>query len=181
VPAFLWAEPDQVAPVSRYWTRSLRPSERNNRFELIAAAEAYWRANETQGTPDYVRAPLLPDTVRYENGRQLTLTAGGPPGSYTAMEQMDRGILQHFVIADRRYPVVDEETGCVLCLARLGDPTLNPPGPWLDGVPPSPAAFVSEMFAVVQGKIVEIDAIFTGTKEQLPTPWPVGFVPTRNR
>jgi hypothetical protein len=33
-------------------------------YRLIAAAESYWRAFQTNGTPEYHRAALMPDATR---------------------------------------------------------------------------------------------------------------------
>ena len=174
-----WSEPEKLVKPSLYFTRTLRPSERGSRYDLIAAADAYFRAFETEGTPEYVRAPLLPDTLRFENGLQTTNGHMGNFPPSTATEQFDRAAFKGMIIADRRYPVVDEETGVVMSMVRFGDPRL-PPASRREGAPPATAAFVSEVFAVTQGKIVEIYAVFTGPKEQTLTPWPVGAVPARD-
>jgi hypothetical protein len=135
---------------SRFWTRTIRPTERNSRYEIIAAVEGYWRAFETTGTPEYVRAPLLPDTVRIENGIQTTLVdVTGPQGDVkasTAAEQFDIGVFKGAKITDRRYLVIDEEVGALMCMVHFGEGAQAMP--------------VGEFFAVTQGKIMEIQAVF---------------------
>jgi hypothetical protein len=147
---------------SYFWTRTIRPSERNSRYEIIAATEGYWRAFETTGTPDYVRAPLLPDTVRIENGIQTTLVdVTGPQGDVkgsTAAEQFDIGVFKGAKITDRRYLVVDEEVGALMSMVHFGE------GPQ--------AMPVSEFFAVTQGKIREVQAVFDFVAPAAPAPAP---------
>ena len=143
---------------SYFWTWEIREAERNYRHELISAAEGYFRAFMTEGTPDYVRAPLLPDTLRVENGMQTTLAGDtAPVGSemepLTAAAQFDMALFTGAIIWDRHYPVVDEQTGTVLAMVRFGGPTGR--------------AVVGEFFAVTQGKIREIQAVFT--TPEIPT------------
>jgi hypothetical protein len=49
--------------------------ERNSRFELLAAADAYFRSFETNGTPDYIPAPLLPEADRRAQRPGLMMAA----------------------------------------------------------------------------------------------------------
>jgi hypothetical protein len=67
----LW-DPDRLTTVSPDLQLSIREAERDSYYALIAAAEGYWRAFQTNGTPDYHPAPLLPDARRFENGLQTT-------------------------------------------------------------------------------------------------------------
>lgn len=173
--------PQNLTTVSPFFTRTIRKAEQNGRFELIAAAEGYWRAFESEGTPDYIRAPVLPDTKRYENGMQTTNTTLFEREFQTTSQQFDMGRFKGAIIADRRYMVVDTEIGAVQALVRFGDPeVVLPPNP--EGGYPTArgASFVSEIFAVTQGKIVEIQAVFVPPPDALPTPWPVGTVPVRD-
>jgi hypothetical protein len=174
-----FSAPERLTTLSKYFTRTIRPAERNSRYELIAVADGYFRAFESEGTPDYIRAPLLPDTVRIENGMQTTLAALGNLPASTAAEQFDSAAFKGAVVADRRYLVVDQEIGAVQSLVRFGDPT-KPFGQATGGAAAPGAAFVSEIFAVTQGKIVEINAVFTSPREIMPTPWPVGLLPVRD-
>jgi hypothetical protein len=179
-----FAAPEKLVTPPRYFTRKIRAAEQNSRYELMAAADAYFRAFETEGTPEYIRAPLLPDTVRNENGFQTTLAALGNFPASTAAEQFDSAAFKGAMVSDRRYPVVDTEIGAVMSWVRFGDP--NGSGPPPVGAPPpaggnapAPAVsaapnyapFVAETFAITQGKIVEIQAIFTSPTEKFPTPF----------
>jgi hypothetical protein len=67
----LW-DPDNLRDVSPALQLSIREAERNSYYDLIGAAESYWRAFQTNGTPDYHPARLLPDSRRFENGMQTT-------------------------------------------------------------------------------------------------------------
>ena len=67
----LW-DPDWLTTVSPALQLTIREADQDSYYGLIAAAEGYWRAFQTNGTPDYHRASLLPDTLRFENGLQTT-------------------------------------------------------------------------------------------------------------
>jgi hypothetical protein len=178
-----FAAPERLVKPSRYFTRRIRPAEQNSRYELMAAADAYFRAFESEGTPDYIRAPLLPDTLRFENGIQTTNAALGSLPPTTAAEQFDMAAFKGAIVAERRYPVIDTELGVVMSFVRFGDPSRPAPVVPSSSAMPVPGAapgggerrfyssFVAETFAVTQGKIVEIQAIFISPNEQLPSPF----------
>ncbi len=160
--------PEKLVEVPRYFTRKIRPAEQNSRYELMAAADAYFRAFQTEGTPDYIRAPLLPSTLRFENGVQATNVDLKVHKATTAAEQFDNAMFKGTKIYDRRYPVVDTETGTVMALVRFhSNAAAPPPG----SAPARGDAFVCEIFAVEQGKIMQIQATWIQPKEQLPTPF----------
>ena len=117
--------PEKFVEVPRYFTRTIRPAEQNSRYELMAAADAYFRAFQSEGTPDYIRAPLLPSTLRFENGVQATNVDLKVHKATTAAEQFDNAMFKGTKIYDRRYPVVDTETGTVMALVRFHPPN-NP-------------------------------------------------------
>ncbi len=169
-------EPRKLTSVSQNFKRKIPFAERDSRYALMAAADGYFRAFETEGTPEYVKAPLLFETLRYENGMQTTNAAVGnfPPSSAT--QQFDGGAFKGAVVADRRYPVVDREVGAVMSLVRFGEgdaplSKMNADGPLVG------STFMSEIFAVSQGKIVEVQAMWIPPLEQLATPFPVDSVP----
>lgn len=159
--------PEKLVQPSHYFTRKLRPAEQNSRYELMAAADAYFRAFQTEGTPDYIRAPLLPSTLRFENGVQATNVDLKVHKATTAAEQFDNAMFKGTKIYDRRYPVVDTETGVVMALVRFHSPAEPPAG----SNPARGDAFVCEILAVEQGKIVEIQATWIQPPQQLPTPF----------
>jgi hypothetical protein len=164
----VFSAPDKLIEPSIHFTRKIPAAEQNSRLELMAAADAYFRAFQTEGTPDYIRAPLLPDTLRVENGVQATNVVTPNHPAITAGEQFDRAIFKGTKIYDRRYPVVDTELGVVMALVRFHSSERQPP-------PGSMAARgdaeVCEIFSIEQGKIVEIQATWIQPPQQLPTLW----------
>lgn len=159
--------PEKLVEVPRYFTRKIRPAEQNSRYELMAAADAYFRAFQTEGTPDYIRAPLLPSTLRFENGVQATNVDLKVHKATTAAEQFDNAMFKGTIIYDRRYPVVDTETGVVMALVRFHPPANPAPGASTS----RGDAFVCEIFAIEQGKIMQIQATWIQPPDQLPTPF----------
>ena len=63
----LW-DPDRLTTVSPALQLTIREADQDSYYGLIAAAEGYWRAFQTNGTPDYHPASFLPDSRRFENG-----------------------------------------------------------------------------------------------------------------
>jgi hypothetical protein len=164
----VFSAPEKLVEASAHFTRKIAAPEQNSRLELMAAADAYFRAFQTEGTPEYIRAPLLSETLRVENGMQATNVATPNHPAISAGEQFDRAIFQGTKIYDRRYPVVDTQVGAVMALVRFHhDAAAPPPG----AAPNRGDTVVCEIFAVEQGKIVEIQATWIPPAEQLTTPW----------
>ena len=69
----LW-DPDQLVgnPLSPFLTLAIPVASRDSYYQLIASAESYWRAFQTNGTDAYHPADLSPDAERYENGFHTT-------------------------------------------------------------------------------------------------------------
>jgi len=153
----------------------LRPAEQDSYYDLVAAAEGYWRAFNTNGTPEYRPAPFWPNVQRLENGYKTTDVAfqNNPPAS--AAEQFDTGFHAGRNIWDLRYPVVDEEYGVVMSFARFGLKA---------GVTPNRPAqaatrLVAEYFAIRKGQIWDIQAAMVNRDEKLPSAWTPDYGPTR--
>jgi hypothetical protein len=162
----LWG-PDQLTAVSPDLTLSIREAERDSYYDLIAAAEGYWRAFQTNGTPEYHPARLLPDARRYENGLQTTgLVRDGVYQS--AQRGFDEGRFLNRNIWDRRYPVVDEERGIVLSIVRFGIKG----GATSQSAITSNDRLVAEFFAVKRGYIQEVQAVLFNLPDAQPTGWP---------
>jgi hypothetical protein len=162
----LWG-PDQLTTVSPDLTLSIREAERDSYYDLIAAAEGYWRAFQTNGTPEYHPARLLPDARRYENGLQTTGVVRD--GVYqSAQRGFDEGRFLNRNIWDRRYPVVDEERGIVLSIVRFGIKG----GATSQSAITSNDRLVAEFFAVKRGYISEIQAVLFNLPDSQPTGWP---------
>ena len=114
----LW-DPDNLKEVSPSLQLSMRAADQDSYYGLIAAAESYWRAFQTNGTEDYRPAALLPDTRRFENGVQTTgMVRNG--AFVSAADGFDKGRFVGRNLWDRRYPVVDTERGIVLSIVRFG-------------------------------------------------------------
>ncbi len=169
----LW-DPDQLTAVSPDLTHSIRVAERDSYYDLIATAEGYWRAFQTNGTPEYRPARLLPDARRYENGLQTTgLVRNGEYQS--AQRGFDEGRFVNRNIWDRRYPVVDEERGIVLSIVRFGIKG----GATSQSTITSNDRLVAEFFAVKRGYIQEIQAVLVNLPDAQPTGWPPDTGPGR--
>jgi hypothetical protein len=169
----LWG-PDGLKEVSPNLRLSIREAEQDSYYGLIAAAEAYWRAFQTNGTPEYHPAPLLPDMLRFENGLQTTGMVRN--GAYvSAQEGFDRGRFIGRNIWDRRYPVVDTERGIVLSIVRFG----MKDGMKSQNVATSNDRLVGEFFAVKNGKIQEVHAVLFNLPDAEPTGWPPEYGPGR--
>ena len=169
----LWG-PDGLKEVSPNLRLTIREAEQDSYYGLIAAAEGYWRAFQTNGTPEYHPAPLLPDTIRFENGLQTTGMVRD--GAYvSAQEGFDRGRFMSRNIWDRRYPVVDTARGIVLSIVRFG---------LKDGMKSQSAVtsndrLVGEFFAVKNARIQEIHAVLFNLPDAEPTGWPPEYGPGR--
>ena len=169
----LW-DPDRLVSVSPDLQLSIREAERDSYYGLIAAAEGYWRAFQTNGTPDYHPAPLMPDARRFENGLQTTgLVRDGQ--FVSAQSGFDAGRFVNRNIWDRRYPVVDEERGIVLSIVRFGIKG----GAQSQSTATTNDRLVAEFFAVKHGYIQEIQAVLFNLPDAQPTGWPPDTGPGR--
>jgi hypothetical protein len=153
----------------------IRPAEQDSYYDLVAAAEGYWRAFNTNGTPEYHPAEFFPNVLRLENGYRTTDVSFANNPATSAAEQFDTGMHAGRNIWDLRYPVVDEEYGVVMSVARFGLKT---------GVTPNRPAqaatrLVAEFFAVRKGQIWDIQAAMVNRDEKLPSAWPPDYGPTR--
>jgi hypothetical protein len=153
----------------------IRPAEQDSYYDLVAAAEGYWRAFNTNGTPEYRPAAFWPHAPRLENGFKTTDVAMAGAAPMSAAEQFDLGVHAGRNIWDLRYPVVDEEYGVVMSVARFGLKTGTKPNR------PAQAAtrLVAEFFAVRKGQIFDIQAVMVNRDESLPSAWAPDYGPTR--
>jgi len=171
----LWG-PDVLVQkgVSPALQMSIREAERDSYYRLIAAAESYWRAFQTNGTPDYHPADLLPDTQRFENGVQTTGLVRN--GAYvSAAGGFDAGRFLGRNLWDRRYPVVDEERGIVLSMVRFG----LKDGQKSQATATANSRIVAEFFAVKRGLIQEVQAVLFNVPDNLSSQWPADYGPGR--
>ncbi len=169
----LWG-PDQLTQVSPNLTFSIKESERDSHYRLIAAAESYWRAFQTNGTPEYHPADLMPDSTRWENGLQTTGLIRD--GQYNSTPRgFDEGRFLGRNLWDRRYPVVDEERGIVLSIVRFG----LKDGMESQSVATSNSRLVGEFFAIKRGWIQEIHAVLFNLTDDEPSGWEPEYGPAR--
>lgn len=171
----LWG-PERLVdyPLSPNLTNSIRVADRDSYYGLIAAAESYWRAFQTNGTEEYHPADLLFDAHRFENGLQTT--GQFPDGSFrSAPDGFDSGNFIGRNLWDRRYPVVDEERGIVLSIVRFGLKD------GLEAVNPitSNDRLVGEFFQVKNGMIQEIHAVLFNLPDENPSVWEADYGPRR--
>jgi hypothetical protein len=170
----LW-DPDQLKQVSGYLKQSIRESERDSYYDLISTAESYWRAFQTNATPNYRKARILTDTLRFENGFQTTGVVRDGVLQDTA-RGFDEGKFIGRNIWDRRYPVVDEERGVVLSIVRFGMKA----GAKSQSAATSNDRLVAEFFAVKSGHIQDIQAVLVNLPDARPTGWPADYGPSRS-
>ena len=169
----LW-DPDRLTTVSPALQLTIREADQDSYYGLIAAAEGYWRAFQTNGTPEYHRASLLPDTQRFENGLQTTGMVRD--GAYVSAAQgFDQGRFVGRNLWDRRYPVVDPERGIVLSIVRFG----LKDGLKSQSLATSNDRLVGEFFAVKNGMIQEVHAVLFNLPDSQPTGWEPQYGPGR--
>ncbi len=171
----LWG-PERLVdhPLSVNLNKSIRIADRDSYYRLIAAAESYWRAFQTNGTEEYHRADLLYDTLRFENGLQTTgLMVDGSFRS--APDGFDTGRFIGRNLWDRRYPVVDEERGIVLSMVRFG----LKDGMESQSVATSNDRLVAEFFQVKNGMIQEVHAVLYNLPDAVPSVWDAEYGPGR--
>jgi hypothetical protein len=169
----LW-DPDTLTRVSPALQLSIREADRDSYYDLIGTAESYWRAFQTNGTPNYHRARLLPDSLRFENGLQTTGVVRDGVFNDTS-RGFDEGKFIGRNIWDRRYAVVDEERGVVLAIVRFGLKA----GAKSQSVATSNDRLVAEFFAIKAGYIQEIHAVLFNLPDAKPTGWPADDGPPR--
>jgi hypothetical protein len=187
------AEMDKPYKPEDMWFKSIHPSQRMTRQELIAVADGYFtglQKNDGKGINDTGTYPFTSDCHRIENGSPTT-NAPRPPNqspdtinlfSMDCMSQFKLGI--YFVVQSihgRRYPVVDQERGIVWAHAVFDQGTVSK-GILSDGRPyefkgfnrPS-SILVIEAFLIENGKIRRVEMVGPSVTYHLNSPWPGGL------
>lgn len=158
-----WFAPQNLDALEDVFGQPVPAGERHSRAELIAAAEAYFDAIETEGTPAFVQAPFAPGMKRVENGLQTTNVTANPileRHTWSADLQLERASYAGTLVRDRRYPVVDEAYGSVLAVAtfrREGEHT--------------PTLLLAEIFKYTGGMLREIRAVILNVPNGAGTGW----------
>jgi hypothetical protein len=160
-------DPDRVLEENVDFHRVLGPEDRASRAELIRAADLYFDGIEQQ---DGSRVRVEDDCRRLVNGAvdsvddEENLIAGEEHRALGVARQIDEGYYAYIeALRDRRYPIVDEERGLVVCHL-----VFDHPGDRLragrDLPIKSPGSMVfTEVFKVVAGTIEEIWALGTAS------------------
>lgn len=158
-----WFAPENLDDFSDIFALRVPPAQRNTREELVAAADAYFTAIQTEGTPEFVQAPFGDSVKRYENGLQTTNVTEDPivdRHTLSPDEQLERAFYKGTMVTDRRYPVVDIENGIVLAIATFRR----------DG-PDTTTLLLSEAFKVTDGQLREIRAVMLNLPNGASTGW----------
>ena len=158
-----WFAPENLPNLSDIFATPVAPAERHSRAELVAAADAYFTAVQTEGTPQFVQAPFDPKLKRFENGLQTTNVTANPileRHTWTPILQLERASYAGTIVTDRRYPVVDTELGSVLAVAtfrREGEHTST--------------LLLAEIFKYTGGRLREIRAVILNLPNGAGTGW----------
>ena len=158
-----WFAPETLPNLSDIFARPVPAAERHSRAELVAAADAYFTAVQTEGTPQFVQAPFDPALKRFENGQQTTNVTEKPileRHTWTPILQLERASYAGTIVTDRRYPVVDTELGSVLAVAtfrRVGEHTST--------------LLLAEIFKYTGGRLREIRAVILNLPNGAGTGW----------
>jgi hypothetical protein len=164
------------------------PVGRRARGESISCANRYFDGIE-QDNGRII--PVDPHCVRSENGVQTVLTSNRDFASSTASQgfnlfglgvadQIDTGFFEYIPrIRDRRFPIVDLATGCVLAIVVFDQPgvltAVNVKGhgrlslPALFQIPTS--VLIAELFRVEDGQIRGIEAVLDFMPYGMKTGW----------
>ena len=158
-----WFAPENLPNLSDIYSRPVPAREQHTREELVAAANAYFTAVHTEGTPEFVQAPFGAGMKRIENGVQTTHVTENPivdrhmlsPG-----EQLERAFYKGIMVVDRRFPLVDIEHGIAVGMAAFRR----------EG-PDTTTLLFTEIFKVTGGELREIRAVMIDLPKGASTGW----------
>lgn len=159
-----WFAPENLDDFSDIYAQAVPARERATRAELVAAADAYFTAIETEGTPGFKQAPFGPGVNRYENGLRTTNVTENPIMDRHRLSpdvQLENAFYKGTMVRDRRYPIVDVERGVVLGIVmfrREGDD--------------SSTLLLSEAFKITGGMLREIRAVMLNLPHGAASGWP---------
>lgn len=159
-----WYAPENLAGLSNLFATPVPAGARHTRAELVDAANAYFTAVETEGTPGFVQAPFAPGMNRIENGLQTTNVADNPRSDrhrWSATEQLERAAYAGTAVTERRFPLVDIEHGIAVGIAVF---RFAGAGPTL---------LLAELFKVTDGQLQEIRAVVRSVPKGSSAGWPV--------
>jgi hypothetical protein len=149
----LW-NPEAMRTIVPPLNTIVEPPRRSTRDDLVAIAHSYW-----EGLVMHDSSVVLadPKSDRYEQGVCTTRPPGMPEPA--GCEQTPNKFPWIKVVRDRRYLIVDEERGIVICHVLLD----TPPGYYPPDAPtierPAKSVLISEFFKIYDGKIQAIVVI----------------------
>jgi hypothetical protein len=153
--------PEKLTAAPPIFAQAVPESARATHEQLIAAADAYFTAVQSEGSKDYQPAPLAAEANRFENGLQTTNVPVMGQLAMSASEQLDKGVFPGLTIDHRRFPVADATNGVVLGLvlmhAQMNGQNLG--------------ILIGEIFKVSGAKIRRIQAVMVNTANDGPTGW----------
>jgi len=149
----LW-KPEAMRTIVPPLNTMVEPPRRSTRDDLVAIAHSYW-----EGLVMHDSSVVLadPKSDRYEQGVCTTRPPGMPEPA--GCEQTPNKFPWIKVVRDRRYLIVDEERGIVICHVLLDTPPgyYPPDAPTIERPPKS--VLISEFFKVYDGTIQQIVVI----------------------
>lgn len=169
------AAPENLTTPKPVYDEILLDTQRLPRSEMILVADSYFEGIE-QNTGDSV--PFHADCNRTENGAQTTNSP--PTFSMGCKEQFDNKVFAYITeVRNRRFLVADEERGLVWGIFVFDIPGKKEhfetfPIP-IDDLPTSMfkprSIFVSELFKIVNGQILEIEAVMVNVPFGATSGW----------
>jgi hypothetical protein len=159
----------------------LAPAQRRSRADMIKIADGYF--NTLQRNDGTLHTAFADDCNRTENGMQTTnnkAAAGKYPNMVLGCAAAFKlGIYRYDDdLRDRRYPMVDEERGIVLAngfidhSGRISDYVLANGKKETSSYQRPHSFFLMEAFKIKDGKIEQVEAVFTTVPYRMPYPHP---------
>src|SRR6185436_1752381 len=180
---------EENGKIEDIWLKSIPPSQRLSRQEMIAIADGYFtglQKNDGKGINGTGTYPFTNDCHRIENGAPTT-NVPRPPGekpgtlnlfSMDCLSQFKMGL--YYVVQSihhRRYPLVDAERGVVWTHCVFDQGTVNQ-GVLSDGTKHSYPGFnrpssilVTEAFLIENGKIRRVEMVGPSAVYHMNSPW----------
>ena len=158
-----WFAPQNLENLSDLFAQTVPVAERHTREQLVATANSYFDAIQTEGTPQFKQAPFAPGMKRFENGLQTTNVTSNPimeRHTWSPDLQLERASYKGTLVMDRRFPLVDVEHGTVLAVG-----TFRREGP------DTSTLLLAEIFKVTGGKLREIRAVILNLPNGAGTGW----------
>ena len=158
-----WFAPENLENLSDLFAQTVPAGQRHSREELVAAADAYFTAVHTEGTPEFVQAPFGPGMKRFENGLQTTHVTTNPileRHTWSPELQLERASYKGTQVMDRRFPLVDTEHGIALGLATFRREGAD-----------TPTLLLAEIFKFTDSKLREIRAVILNLPNGAGTGW----------